>query len=1835
MAEKFIFEFNERGLDQILQKVAAFRQTIREVGQAGDLGDGFQRFFNQFIAGTRNSTKGLRDLHSQIRQIEQQLQSSRFTSELETLQQGLADLANLQRSSGKLPFADLVPDLPEAGPRARGAEGLEQLAAQRAAERLAIEAEIARRVAEAAALREQGDRLAAKGLEEALRLERMLVAESQRLTEERQRQATLAEREANIAQYTNRLDSERAALLERLRDVSPRGGGGRANELVIQRVNNLLAAQKDLREQLNEEIARFHDQVPQEADQTLQKETQLSQQLHKLTEQRLELEEKLGAARKEAREAGLGQPGRFVGGSEEEQAAVAERQAQAKRAQLSIAEKLMAVNTAIANAEVQRAANLERMARIESGGTGLSRGASEVLSRLRQIDELLAEITTSTDAFGDFFGPEVHDQIEQLVQSLAAFDDTDVELLSPEEQQSLADANLRARELLSTIEDFPTEGIPMRLNEEELMAQIPALHRLFLGAARDFGRRFTATLQFAVSSALLFGTQKLIRNFIDAAIEVERTFADISSALEFNIDAERGTAAFERVLERVRRQTLQIADDFNALPTEVNSAAYQMVARFQDIDAAMTATRAQVLATRVATINQEEALRSLTGVAEAYGVALAGISDSTTRQRLQADLYASSLDKATAIQQQFGSSVEDILDGAGGVAELFRSLGFSIDETFAIVAATTQRTSQSGAQVADRLGRAFSSIETAGVREELLALANEFDSFFLRPIDFYEGGREVFFAIADQFADLDQALQNRISQIIGQRRETAFVSALLAAASEGTVDTLIGVSEDAAGAAEDRLGHLLATVSGTVEGISSEFQALAQNLTQLGFLTPIKLLLSGLEAVLKLLNLIVTGALNFIEVLNRVRLPFLDAGLGDALTTMIALVTAALSLKSVIDSMKFVAGTKAAGSAVNVIKGALGIGGAGGTAGKVGLGIGGFLGISGLAGEIGKADGAARKFATGIKTLLIAPFTTMLGLFNRAKIALSTWMTALVTGTVVTGGATTSEVALQIVRLRTAAINGILILKELGVVGVLTRIGQAFVALIPKLASGAQGLLAMGGAFVAFRAGLGIVSSILETIFGTDTGTGTLEREKEIVLEAEASGKPITQAEARVQALTERMDALGNQLSDGSSRLEADLRSFGAIFLGPVVELFGGTENLKGTTENIQREERRASLQAAHAEAALLVEEMVRLNAALGGTGDEMVPILKQYQSWIQTAVNALNEVDTDTGDPTSQAAEMSKIDAVRILLDQVATAFEEEIPELLTQWGEVLTAAQIQAAISRLQSQIQLGFRTVGQARRELQGLQRNAEEGLAQAIRGGDPVAIEEAERTLLDIALQDQQWFENERDLRIQRNSLIEDNRAQTLANLETLRDHARRAANNPNFGPQAVLKAQQDVAAAERAYNKAIEEEAIARAEFNVSSARTFSDRIKALQQLLEAIKAQIAARIQATAEALIPDLGGGVVGNIVEAAAAAVAVASGVVSSTAAEDARLLAVLEQIYDARLRQATLIARNSTLKNKSSLDEVAAIAATVNALRAELEFMRNRGDEYQEILAKEIELQNAIANQRMAEANRRAAFYRLTAGTGDQIKAAQAELRAAQDRLDTIVALGGAETQQGYEAELAVLQARHALVQIALRYSDLSRRVGSDLTDGYAQALLDVHAAQEALGKATGDLEKLEAEKSLAEAEARAQREFYDQKIADLDFLYQTDQIGRSQYIAGLRALQAGIDRTTRQGEELWRQIEIQIQGLMDSANQAFNIPTEIRLPTLFEIRRALAADALGVNYQDMRTQEINVYVSDDVDVNAVITALESTFGGSIDLEAARLSSGAAGITIGGFN
>ena len=122
------------------------------------------------------------------------------------------------------------------------------------------------------------------------------------------------------------------------------------------------------------------------------------------------------------------------------------------------------------------------------------------------------------------------------------------------------------------------------------------------------------------------------------------------------------------------------------------------------------------------TIAQSETLRALTAVSEGFAAVQLEVNEGMSlqerlmaKENASAKLYGKALDLAVTIQQKFGVEVEDTLEGTARATEVFRQMGFSMEETAAIVASTSRQLGQTGQQAAERLVRSLGQLLCQGL----------------------------------------------------------------------------------------------------------------------------------------------------------------------------------------------------------------------------------------------------------------------------------------------------------------------------------------------------------------------------------------------------------------------------------------------------------------------------------------------------------------------------------------------------------------------------------------------------------------------------------------------------------------------------------------------------------------------------------------------------------------------------------------------------------------------------------------------------------------------------------------------------------------------------------------------------------------------------------------------------------------------------------------------------------------------------------------------------------------------------------------------------------------
>jgi hypothetical protein len=277
---------------------------------------------------------------------------------------------------------------------------------------------------------------------------------------------------------------------------------------------------------------------------------------------------------------------------------------------------------------------------------------------------------------------------------------------------------------------------------------------------------------------------------------------------------------------------------------------------------------------------------------------------------------------------------------------------------------------------------------------------------------------------------------------------------------------------------------------------------------------------------------------------------------------------------------------------------------------------------------------------------------------------------------------------------------------------------------------------------------------------------------------------------------------------------------------------------------------------------------------------------------------------------------------------------------------------------------------------------------------------------------------------------------------------------------------------------------------------------------------------------------------------------------------------------------------------------------------------------------------ELRELEAQGLQAELERLTQLSIAKVSVNDSLTIQLIQLSALKQQLILSAKLYGQTSVEYSNVAIAIMQSEAAIREMVLEIESVNRQLAPDF-----DVTNPLHAAEEQWIKAAralqipdlGKAEREAAELNQKNAEAARLAAVYNDALFNLKFSFERGDLTEAGYIAALKGMLASVDIATDAGKKLWIQINGLIESMADDiAMGGFNIPGQIRIPTLFEVRRAVQAESLGVNYQDNRQQDINVFVSDDVELDVVFEKIAGAF----EVEDARFAPGGAGITIGSF-
>ncbi len=270
--------------------------------------------------------------------------------------------------------------------------------------------------------------------------------------------------------------------------------------------------------------------------------------------------------------------------------------------------------------------------------------------------------------------------------------------------------------------------------------------------------------------------------------------------------------------------------------------------------------------------------------------------------------------------------------------------------------------------------------------------------------------------------------------------------------------------------------------------------------------------------------------------------------------------------------------------------------------------------------------------------------------------------------------------------------------------------------------------------------------------------------------------------------------------------------------------------------------------------------------------------------------------------------------------------------------------------------------------------------------------------------------------------------------------------------------------------------------------------------------------------------------------------------------------------------------------------------------------------------------VEASNAQANLNSAIQGQRESFLAnlqsivdlniaVAQAAGDQVKVASLQLGGARDRLNALLA-SGAGVAEINSARADVVRAQAGLQQAFLAtitsVVDVQIAVAEAAGDSIKVAELRLKNAttrlQAAQANGAGAAEQNALRAEVIRAEANVRNSKFNDQLGDIDYLLEIEKITVGQAIRMLQAMQKIPTNTEEMNRTLARKIKQLNDGL--STDLAMNISDEIKLPTLYEVRRANAEsgnrnkEITGVlegprtqNYTDARIIEININESKD--------------------------------------
>lgn len=358
------------------------------------------------------------------------------------------------------------------------------------------------------------------------------------------------------------------------------------------------------------------------------------------------------------------------------------------------------------------------------------------------------------------------------------------------------------------------------------------------------GQKALTSVGYALPAALLYGGTAAIGQLVKQAQELEK----IMNQIEAQFQATDAAGDFPIAKAAI----LDIAKTSGVAADEVANTFMQFKGAFGDVTTAIDQTGDAMKIVAVTGLSLKEVVDSLTAVSKTY-------ADETTGQAYDLEKLGNA---ALFLQEQFGVASKESLTFVADLAPVGKEAGATVDELLALGAVSQQLSGRPGSGLAESYGRILPAIQES--KTQLLSLYSD--------PKLAEGRETILNALAggDTFEVFKQLLRDTASgdlsanqvkyaqSLLGSRREA---QALIPVFNEAA-KTLQAMDDTTAASSTPRLENyfnkLQGTVANTMDRMRESFKQLGQALFQAGLADALIVAAKAGQALAEVLGAIVT-----------------------------------------------------------------------------------------------------------------------------------------------------------------------------------------------------------------------------------------------------------------------------------------------------------------------------------------------------------------------------------------------------------------------------------------------------------------------------------------------------------------------------------------------------------------------------------------------------------------------------------------------------------------------------------------------------------------------------------------------------------------------------------------------------------------------------------------------------------------------------------------------------------------------------------------------------------------------------------------------------------------